>query len=94
MADAPELRRSLWREAFGKPEFRSRRERVGHRTYVIVVGLLVVVPAACFGPFDSALYAICVGLGVIVLQWGGWLVWLFWGRKRFPLQTPTSSRRS
>ena len=86
MADAPELRRSLWRELFWKPTFRSRRERVGHSIYGGVIAFLVIFPAAYFEWFDSLLSLfLWIVLVITGLQWGGWLVWLAWGRKRFPL---------
>ena len=87
MADAQEPQRSPWKEAFAKPVFRSRREKVGYYTYTIGAGFLVV-PVAVFQPFDSFLPNLLVLLGVPVVQYGGWSVWVAWGRRRFPLPAP------
>ncbi|MDE0163248.1 MAG: hypothetical protein OXL98_16115 [Acidimicrobiaceae bacterium] len=93
MADLPRAQRSLWKEAFAKPEFRSRREKVGYFTYTIGVGLLIVA-VAVFQPFDTFLGALpnlLVLLGVPVVQYGGWSVRVAWGRRRFPLPSPGGS---
>ena len=85
-----EAPKSLWTRAVFKPEFRSRREKVGHYTYTIGVGLLVV-PVVVFQPFDTFLPNLLVLLGIPVVQYGGWLVWVAWGRRRFPLPKPGGS---
>ncbi len=85
MPDAQVSRRGLWREAFSKPEFRSRHEKWGYYICSAGVGIPIVVLVALFAPTNSGLYSFGAALGVIVLQSGGWLAWLTWGRERFPL---------
>ena len=91
MLDAQVSRRGLWREAFRKPEFRSRREKWGYYSYVIGVGIPIVVLVALLAPTYSGLYSIGAALGVIVAQSGGWLAWLAWGRERFPPDAATAA---
>ena len=86
MADAQESSRRLWLQIFWKPEFRSRRERVGHSIYGGVIAFLVIFPAAYFEWFDSLLSLfLWIVLVITGLQIASWAIWLFWGRKRFPL---------
>ena len=90
-------RRDLLRDLFGRPKFRSRREKAGHYIYNVGIGLPVVVPVAFYPWFvewiDSVLLgALLVFLAVIGLRSAGWLVWEFWGRKRFPLPAPDESK--
>ena len=85
------------RDIFGRPKFWSRREKVGHYIYKMGIGLLVVVPAAIYPWFDGwidsrLLSALLVAFAVIGLQSGGWGIWLFWGRKRFPLPAADESK--
>ena len=89
MADAPELRRSLWRELFWKSTFRSRRERVAHLLAGLVITLLVTLPITYIQWLDSLLLRfLWIVLGVSGLHIAGWAVWLLWGRERFPLPAP------
>ena len=87
-------RRDLLRDLFGRPKFRSRREKAGHYIYNVGIGLPVVVPATyLFEWFDSRLLRIAwIMLGGTVPQTAGWLIWLIWGRKRFPLPAPDESK--
>ena len=86
-------RRDLLRDLFGRPKFRSRREKVGHYIYGFVIFVLVVVPATYFEWFDSRLLRIAwIMLGGTVPQIAGWLIWLIWGRQRFPLPAPDESK--
>ena len=93
MADARVPLRGLWR-ALRKAEFRSPREKVGYYVYTTGAGLLIIVSAVYFEPFDSRLYGIGVALVVLVAQLGGWSVWLTWGRQRFPLASADESPAS
>ena len=88
MPDAQVSRRGLWRAAFRKPEFRSHREKWGYYSYMIGVGVPIVVLVALLAPTNSALYSLGAALCVMVAQSGGWLVWLAWGRERFSLASP------
>lgn len=91
MPDAQVSRRGLWRAVFRKPEFRSRREKWGYYSYTIGVGIPIVVLVALLAPTYSGLYSIGAALGVIVAQSAGWLVWLAWGRERFPADPATAA---
>ncbi len=85
MADAQESQRSFWLQILWKPEFRSRRERVGHSIYTGVIALLVILPIS-YGWFDSLLSLfLWIMLVMTGLSIAGWAIWLAWGRKRFPL---------
>ena len=87
------LLRSLLRDLFWRPEYRSRREKVGHYIYGLVIALTVVVAATYYEWFDSRLSRILwIVLGGLVLHSAGWLAWLFWGRRRFPLPTSDGSK--
>ena len=83
--------RGLWWEALKKPKFRSHREKVCYYTYTFGVGLPIVILAALLTPVASDFYRVGVALGVFALQYVGWLVWLAWGRERFPLAPPDGS---
>ena len=91
MPDRQEPQKSLWKRAVSNPEFRSLREKVAYYTYTIGVGLLIAVPVAGFQPFDSVLFNALVLLAVPVVQYGGWSVWVAWGRRRFPLPSQGGS---
>ena len=94
MPDAQVSRRGLWREAFRKPEFRSRREKWGYYSCSAGVGIPIIVLVSLFAPTSPGLdrlgYSIGVALGLFVLQSGSWLGWRTWGRERFPLPSSTA----
>ena len=86
--------RSFLRNLFWTPKFRSRREKVGHFIY----GFVIFVPVICLAAYFEWLnrrslhLLLWVLLGGLVLHSAGWLVWEFWGRKRFPLPAPDESK--
>ena len=93
MADAPASQRSLWLQLLWRTEFRSRRERVVNSIYAGAIAFLVIFPTAHFEWFDSLLLRfLWIVFGIVVLHTAGWAIWLFWGRKWFPLPAPDESR--
>ena len=96
MADAQEPQRSLWLQVLWQPQYRSRREKVGYSIYGFLIVILVMLPIVQFELWFDSFYlrllsAVLLALGVNL---SGSVVWLLWGRERFPLQSPDESPAS
>ena len=74
-----------------KPKFRSHREKVGYYTYTIGVGLPIVILAALLDAGRFTASTELASRSSSGRQYVGWLVWLAWGRERFPLRSPDES---
>ena len=93
MVDAQVSPRELLRNLFWRPKFRSRREKVGYSIYGSVIAVLVVFPTTYFEWFGSFLSRLLwVVLLTMVLHIPSWAIWLFWGRRRFPLPAADGSK--
>ena len=88
------LPRGLWWEALQKPEFRSRREKVVY--YAVSYGwvLLFLFLATYMEWLGSVLFAVVFVAGVLILHAAVLVIWLNWGRERFPLRSPDESPAS
>ena len=83
--------RSLLRILFLRPQYRSRREKAGHVAWGAVAFLAICLPGIYLEWFDSKLgLFLWLVLGSTAVNIAGWLVWEFWGRRRFPLSAGDS----
>ena len=89
MADTQQPQRSLWLQVLWKPEFRSTSEKVVY--YSVTHGLILLFLAIYMEWLGSVLFAVAFAAGVLILHAAVLVVWLSWGRERFPLQSPDGS---
>lgn len=71
-----------------KPDFRSRREKVGFYVSTITAGAAIGALPLWAG---SALAIVAGTVGPPLVTFIGWWVWLRWGRARFPHSAPPRS---
>ena len=94
MADTQQPQRSLWLQVLWKPEFRSTREKVVYCSVshgLVLLFLFLVIYMEWLG---SVLFAVAFAAGVLILHAAVLVVWLTWGRERFPPQSSDESPAS
>ena len=85
-------RRDLLRDLFGRPKFQSRRERWTSSIISYSTMMPMVLLPISLERFDSTIWLLLwMGLGLALVS-VGWLTWLTWGRKRFPLPAADESK--
>ena len=94
MADPQQRQRSLWLQVVWKPAFRSTREEVVYYSVSYAWVLLFLLLATYMEWLGSALFAVVFVAGVLVLHAAVLVIWLTWGRERFPLRSPDESPAS
>ena len=74
-----------------KPAFRSTREKVVYHSVSSGLVLLIFLLAIYMEWLGSVLFTVVFGAGVLILHAAVLVIWLSWGRERFPLRSPDES---